>query len=253
MVRWPALGTRVTLRYRRPPGSVPPLTDAVGHLLAIEPTVRVQTKSGVLVEVKPADVTALRVLTPTPTRTADIRNLEYAAAAACPGAEQTWLHGWLLRAHGATLVANSAVPLDISAKSTSIPAIVDWYTSRGLTPRLAIPDRLLAPPVGPACEHTEQVLVRDLEMVGPLDMAGRPDAHAVGATATDAPDGTRWLGLPAEFPRGRCDALLAWGAEHGATRAYWCVPETDPTTDSIAPAESLGFRLHHRRRYVLPL
>jgi len=30
MVSWPALGTRVTLRYRRPPGSVPPLTDAVG-------------------------------------------------------------------------------------------------------------------------------------------------------------------------------------------------------------------------------
>ncbi|HZC51844.1 MAG TPA: GNAT family N-acetyltransferase, partial [Mycobacterium sp.] len=32
MISWPDLGTRVTVRYRRPAGSVPPLTDAVGHL-----------------------------------------------------------------------------------------------------------------------------------------------------------------------------------------------------------------------------
>ncbi|MGV7473646.1 putative acetyltransferase, partial [Mycobacterium kansasii] len=30
-VSWPDAGTRVTVRYRRPAGSVPPLTDAVGQ------------------------------------------------------------------------------------------------------------------------------------------------------------------------------------------------------------------------------
>ena len=44
MVSWPDLGTRVTVRYRRPAGSVPPLTDAVGHLLAVDPVVRVRPR-----------------------------------------------------------------------------------------------------------------------------------------------------------------------------------------------------------------
>jgi len=160
MVSWPSLGTRVTLRYRRPPGSVPPLTDAVGHLLAIDPAVRVQTRSGVVVEVAPQDVTAVRVLTPAPVRTADIRSLERAAAADAPGAEQLWLGGWLLRANGPTLASNSAVPLDISAQASTIPAIFDWYAERGLQPRLALPDRLLSPPAGLECERVEQMLVR---------------------------------------------------------------------------------------------
>lgn len=167
MVSWPALGTRVTLRYRRPVGSVPPLTDAVGHLLAIDPTVRVRTKSGAVVEVAPADVTALRILTHTPVRTADIRSLERVAAADSPGAEQLWLDGWLLRAHGPALASNSAFPLDISAGPASIPAIFDWYTKRGLKPRLAIPDRLLSPPPGLVCEFVEQVLVRDTTATAP--------------------------------------------------------------------------------------
>lgn len=98
MFSWPDPGTRVTVRYRRPPGSVPPLTDAVGRLLTVDPTVRVQTKTGAVVEFAPADVVALRVLTDTPIRTSQIRALEHAAAAAWPAAEQTWLHGWLLRA-----------------------------------------------------------------------------------------------------------------------------------------------------------
>lgn len=68
MVSWPGLGTRVTVRYRRPAGSMPPLTDAVGRLLAVDPTVRVQTKTGTIVEFSPVDVVALRVLTDAPPR-----------------------------------------------------------------------------------------------------------------------------------------------------------------------------------------
>ena len=240
MISWTALGTRVTLRYRRPPGSVPPLTDAVGHLLEIDPTVRLQTKSGAIIEVAAAEVTALRILTHAPLRTADIRNLEYAAAAATPGREQTWLEGWLLRAHGGTLAANSAVPLHISANSSSIPAIVDWYDHRGLTPRLVIPDRLLTPPAGLACEFVEQILVYDIAILP------RADSGEQRATVTDAPDGTRWLAMATVPTHDRWENLLAWGAARGATRAYLGISDTDSTE----LAESLGFRRHHRRRYL---
>lgn len=180
MGSWPALGTRVTLRYRRPPGSVPPLTDAVGHLLAIDPTVRVQTRSGAVVEVAPADVTAVRVLTHAPVRIADIRRLEHAAAADAPGAEQLWLSGWLLRARGRTLAANSALPLDISAQASSIPEIFDWYAERGLKPRLAIPDRLLSPPAGLPCELVERVLMRDTTR-GTTEFVCIPDTDSTAA------------------------------------------------------------------------
>src|SRR5271156_310398 len=166
MVSWPQPGTRVTVRYRRPPGSVPPLTDAVGHLLGIEPLVRVQTKTGAVVQFAPADVVAVRTLSDAPVRTSQIRALEHAAAFAWPGVQQQWLDGWLLRAgHGLTSRANSAVPLTVSADSATIPAIVDWYTRRGLTPRLAIADRLLRlPGVG---EQANAVLVIDVSTADP--------------------------------------------------------------------------------------
>src|ERR1700761_4790222 len=112
MVSWPQPGTRVTVRYRRPAGSVPPLTDAVGHLLGMEPLVRIQTKTGTVVQVAPADVVAVRVLSDAPVRTSQIRALEHAAALAWPGVEQQWLDGWLLRAGDGV---DPAGPLGISA------------------------------------------------------------------------------------------------------------------------------------------
>ncbi|HEX5253493.1 MAG TPA: GNAT family N-acetyltransferase [Mycobacterium sp.] len=293
MVSWPDPGTRVTVRYRRPAGSVPPLTDAVGHLLAVDPMVRVQTKTGAVVEFAPSDAVALRVLTDTPIRTSQIRALEHAAAAAWPSAEHTWLDGWLLRAgHGVGIAANSAVPLDLSAQVRALPAIVDWYERRGLTPRLAVPDRLLTLPPGLTGERTEQVVVRDLSDVAARDanpsvrLSPRPDDtwlrmsggeipvevltavidgelafgmqsdRAVArAAVTDAPDGARWVGISAiRSATGAderssvdvCEALLAWGADRGATRGYMRIPDTGATTLAAA----LGFRLHHRRRYV---
>ena len=103
MVSWPELGTRVTVRYRRRPGSIPPLTDAVGHLLAVDPVVRVRTKTGAVVECAPADVVALRTLTDAPVRTSEIRALEHAAAAAWPGAEQD---GWTAGCSGPRRMPN---------------------------------------------------------------------------------------------------------------------------------------------------
>ncbi|OBJ06372.1 GCN5 family acetyltransferase [Mycobacterium sp. 1465703.0] len=294
MFSWPDPGTRVTVRFRRPAGSVPPLTDAVGHLLAIEPMVRVKTKTGAVVEFAASDAVALRVLTDTPIRNSQIRALEHAAAAAWPGAEHEWLDGWLLRAgHGAGIAANSAVPLDLSAQVGTIPAIVDWYERRGLTPRLALPERVLTLPPGLNAEHTEQVVVRDLSGpragdAGPsITLSPRPDdtwlrihggdvpvdvltavidgelmfgthsdATVARAAVTRTPDGAMWVGISAVRSAENdcddragaqlCEALLAWGADRGATRGYLLVPDTGAT----ALAAALGFRLHHRRRYV---
>jgi RimJ/RimL family protein N-acetyltransferase len=291
MISWPSVGTRVTVRYRRPVGSIPPLTDAVGHLLAIDPVVQVRMKTGAVVEIAPADVVALRVLTDAPVRIAQIRALEHAAAFAWPGVERQWLDGWLLRAgYGTTLRANSAVPLDISAHPGAIPAIVDWYTRRDLTPRLAIPDRLLRFPG--AGERPNRVLVREVSTCEPdpsVTLAARPDEAwlrlyqrdipvdvltavvdgelafgvcagvAVGrAAVTDAPDGTRWVGLSSvrvadraggsELTRRLCEALLAWGAGHGAARGY--VRVADENTAANGLIDALGFTLHHRSRYL---
>jgi hypothetical protein len=286
MVSWPQPGARVTVRYRRPAGSVPPLTDAVGHLLGVEPVVRVRTKTGTVVQFAPTDAVAVRVLSDAPVRTSQIRALEHAAALAWPGVEQLWLDGWLLRAgHGVTSRANSAVPLDVSATSAAIPALVDWYTRRGLTPRLAIADRLLrVPGVG---EQANAVLVRDVSTAGPaasVRLSARPDdawlrlysrevpidvltavvdgelafgMHSelavARASVTDAPDGSRWVGLSAlrvadqGAGRALCEALLAWGAARGATRGYVRVLDDDHAAAGLA--DSLGFALHHRARY----
>lgn len=291
MISWPALGTRVMVRYRRAEGSVPPLTDAVGHLQAIDPVVRLQTKTGAVVECSPADVVMLRVLTFAPVRTSDIRALEHAAAMAWPGVEHAWLEGWLLRAgpqtsKGTALAANSAVPLDLSSQLSTVPAIVDWYERRGLTARLAIPDRLLSVPTGSTGEHPESVLVRDVSEMAAREpdpsvrLAARPDdawlrisgadadvdvLTAVGngelmfgtldgaavarAAVTDAPDGARWVGLSAI--RGDDDraatALCEALLAWGAGRGATRGYVAVPDTE--ADTGWLGFRLHHHRRY----
>jgi N-acetylglutamate synthase len=290
MVSWPELGTRVTVRYRRPDGSIPPLTDVIGHLLDIAPLVRVQTKTGATVQFSPADVVAVRVLSDAPVRVSEIRALEHAAALAWPGAEQHWLDGWLLRAgHGVTHAANSAVPIDNSADEAAIPAIVDWYRSRHMTPRLAIADRLLR--ITGIGEGANRMLVRNVRTAEPnrlvrlsadptedwfrlcryeipvdvltavvegeLIFGTHADA-AARAAVTDAPDGTRWVGLSVagsadphpDTSHPLCAALLAWGASRGATHGYIRVHDDDPVAAGLA--RSLGFVLHHRARYVTP-
>lgn len=82
---------------------------------------------------------------------------------------------------------------------------------------------------------------------------------AVGRGAvTPAPDGTRWLGISAvAVPAGRrrrgygravCEALLGWGADRGASRAYVQVlADNEP---AVALYTGMGFVLHHRARYL---
>lgn len=203
----------------------------MGHLVDCTPTVRVRTKDGEMVAVSPEDVLTVRVLTDAPVKASQIRGLEHAAALAWPGFEQQWLDGWLLRAAGGhTHRANSAVPLDMHAATTTVPAIRDWYAQRGLTPWLAVPDRLVRIPAEADVHLESVVMVRDLpaepapeillaqrpdddwlriyERDVPVEVLtavidgevcfGRLDDAAVGrAAVTAAPDGTRWAGLSA--------------------------------------------------------
>jgi len=229
----PEIGTRVSLRYRLPAGSVPPLTDVVGHLIEVGPALRVRTKRGDMVDVAAADVVAIKALSDAPVRTGDIRNLEYAAARAWPGVEQQWIDGWLLRyGHGSTRRANSAVPLEVRGDLSALPAIIDWYAARSATPLLVAPDRLLRVPPGVPVDGENVVMTRELTTVPgaasgvtmaphpderwlrinerdvPIDVltavidgevvfANRSDAAVGRAAVTTAPDGTRWVGLSA--------------------------------------------------------
>ncbi|MGV0807283.1 N-acetylglutamate synthase, CG3035 family [Mycolicibacterium setense] len=294
MSELPALGARVSLRYRLPAGSAKPLTDVIGHLERLEPTLLLRTKAGDLVDIDPADVVSVRELSHAPVRASEIRTLEHAAALAWPGVEHQWLGGWLLRAgHGVTSRANSAIPLDVSAQITDLPAVLDWYRERDLPAWLALPERLLpvrtpgikparvmvrelppaplpaAPPTVTLAQQPDAQWLRIYEREVPVDVltgvvdgtltfATVPDRAVGRGAVTKAPDGTAWLGISSVrvFPTHRgqgharavCEALLTWGVEAGAGRAYVQV-EVDNHA-AVALYTSLGFRLHHQTRYV---
>ncbi|CRZ16428.1 N-acetylglutamate synthase, CG3035 family [Mycolicibacterium neworleansense] len=93
---------------------------------------------------------------------------------------------------------------------------------------------------------------------GALTFATVPDCAVGRGALTKAPDGTAWLGISSVrvspdhrrqgHARAVCEALLAWGAESGAGRAYVQVEIDNPP--AIALYTALGFRLHHQTRYV---
>jgi GNAT superfamily N-acetyltransferase len=93
---------------------------------------------------------------------------------------------------------------------------------------------------------------------GEVAFATIADAAVGRGAVTESPDGTRWIGLSAVHVvetarrRGRaravCEALLAWGAGRGATRAY--VQVLAHNTAATRLYESMGFVVQHRSRYV---
>jgi N-acetylglutamate synthase len=282
------VGSRVSLRYRLPESDSEAFTDVVGHLEALSPLVVVRTKSGDRVEISPAAVMSVRELSHAPVRNSAIRAVEHAAALGWPGTEQQWVDGWLLRAGGTDMRTNSALPLLFSSDLTALPVIADWYAARGLQPWIALPERLL--PVRTEGIEPNRVLTLELPGAVGTELPSLPDARwlrihggdipvevlgavvdgevafatvadaAVGRVAvTTAPDGRVWAGVSdvvvhePEHRRGLgravCAEMLAWAVGRGATHAYVRVP--DDNAAAIALAESMGFRLHHRARYVL--
>lgn len=203
----PSIGTRVAVRFTLPPGSDPPLSDAVGHLIALEPLVSVRTKTGDVVTFAADDVLTMRRLTDVPVRNSQIRAVEHAAALGFPGTEHEWRDGWLLRAGaGATARANSAIPLEMGASFATVPAIVDWYVARGLTPLFAIPDRLVSLKDDTPAECETRTLVTDL-----ADLAvGAPEP--AGVVLADTPDDAWLAGYRRDVPAGVLTAVGAGGA-----------------------------------------
>lgn len=73
MTAEPTLGGRVVVRYRLPPGGSHPLTDVIGTLEQLEPSMVVRTADGRVVEIEHADVVRLKALGPRPVRRSDGR------------------------------------------------------------------------------------------------------------------------------------------------------------------------------------
>ncbi|ORL82550.1 GNAT family acetyltransferase [Prescottella equi] len=69
----PVIGGRVVVRYRLPPGGSHPLTDVIGTLEQLEPTVVIRTADDRVVEIERADIVRLKALGPKPVRRSDGR------------------------------------------------------------------------------------------------------------------------------------------------------------------------------------
>jgi hypothetical protein len=67
------IGGRVVVRYRLPPGGSHPLTDVIGTLEQLEPTVVIRTADDRVVEIERADVVRLKALGSKPVRRSDGR------------------------------------------------------------------------------------------------------------------------------------------------------------------------------------
>ncbi|MEU9805367.1 GNAT family N-acetyltransferase [Mycobacterium sp. NPDC050853] len=185
MTALPDLGTRVAIRSRRPAGSVPPFTDTVGELVAIEPMVQVLHKSGAVVNISVADIASVRVLPPVPVLNRDIRSAQRAASFAWPGIEHDWVDGWFVRASGGhTHRGNSAVPLDHSASPSSLGDVGAWYSERELPTLLCLPDRLAHPPDELITSDETVVMVRDLD-----------DSNATSPPFEPSAPSSDWLAL----------------------------------------------------------
>jgi N-acetylglutamate synthase len=207
-----SVGSRVSLRYRLPDGQAESFTDVVGHLESLSPAVVVRTKSGERVQISPADVVSVRELSYAPVRNSQIRDLERIAALAQPAAEQQWSAGWLLRAD----------PADGALRSNSA---VPLEFSAGMDALTDIVDWYAQRGLAPWLDLPERLL--------PVRATGAAPSRMM--TCERLPE-----------IAGSIDPAVAL-TDTGL--AYVRVPEDD--LPAIARFESMGFRLHHRARYVL--
>ncbi len=133
-------------RGRRP--RTPAFTETVGTVSDVrDDTFSLLTRSGAAVTIRRADVVALRVVPPAPSRRAaphlalSAEDVQRLMVDAWPPMEQATLGGWLLRAaRGFTGRGNSA--LAIGDPGLPLPAAVDaveeWYAARGLPANLVL-------------------------------------------------------------------------------------------------------------------
>ena len=158
-MQMPPIGTRVMVRHRLPAGSVPPLTDVIGHLVQTDPTLQVRTKRGDVVAVAVDDVVVIKALGAAPVRSLrhpQPRVRRGAGLAGCRAAVAR-VDGCCGRPGESPTAAIRLCPLEVEADLSAVPAIVDWYAARGLTPWLSVPDRLIRLP--DVAAHLETVVM----------------------------------------------------------------------------------------------
>jgi N-acetylglutamate synthase len=135
------VGRRVVVRYRRPPGSHPPLTDVVGVVTEVDDEALVVEAKAGPVRVRRSDVLIVRAVPPPPVRRGrphtaiSTVDLERLMADGWRAVEEEWLGDWMLRASsGFTGRGNSVLPLGDPGTSmeTAVGHVEEWYAARGL-------------------------------------------------------------------------------------------------------------------------
>ncbi len=200
------LGRRVVVRYRRPAGSVPPLTDVVGVVSAIDDDgLTVESTAGP-VRVRSSDILVVKAVPPAPVRrgrphtVVSTDDLERLMADGWRAVEEEWLGDWLLRASsGFTRRGNSVLALGDpgSSPASAVVYVEDWYAAR----RLPSQFQLGLPPTGEAPEDPLGVQLVDrgyavvaptVVMTGASSDIGRPgdSAAPVDVSTTLEPE---WL------------------------------------------------------------
>ncbi|MCZ3386067.1 MAG: GNAT family N-acetyltransferase [Actinomycetia bacterium] len=212
--RWPdpawvaaAIGRRVSVRSSAGvpgPTGGPGFRDVVGVLESIdtseEPRWLIRTRTGDLVEVRPAAVVAAKIVPEFPTRLRsaseiDIASVEAIAAEAWQPLEREGLGDWVLRAAaGFTGRANSVLPLGDPGMPVdeALAVVKQWYTARSLPSLIQLPLPLLADldlqlsERGWERDHTVAVMVCDIAQLlitthqapesATVDISGTPDA-----------------------------------------------------------------------------
>ena len=135
------LGRRVVVRYRRPretDPTAPPLSDAVGELVAVDAgQLTVATRSGP-VAIARADIVLSRVVEPS---RRDVLALERLCQLSARPAELAELDGWRLSAGLDATRGSFASPLATSA--TPLPELLElvrrFYAERGLPATIRVP------------------------------------------------------------------------------------------------------------------
>ena len=146
------VGDVVSLRIRTSAG----LTEVVGTVLAASPeALTVRRRDGVVVEIDVTQVTAGRVVPPSPAQRIDAAELHRIMTAGWRATETEALGSWLLRAAGGfTGRANSVLP--VGDPGCPLEAAVDrveqWYGDRGLPPQVQLPDRGAPPELAAVLE-----------------------------------------------------------------------------------------------------
>ncbi len=141
------VGRRVVVRYRRPEGSHPPLTDVVGVVTGTDDeSLTVEGTRGP-VTVRRVDVVVVKAVPPAPVRRGrphraiGTTELERLMADGWRAVQEEWQGDWLLRASsGFTGRGNSVLPLGDAGLplAQAVERAEGWYARRDLPPRFHV-------------------------------------------------------------------------------------------------------------------